>query len=453
MRTAIVGTGYVGLTTGVALAFLGNDVVCIDCDQKKLDMLRAGKSPIYEKGIGDLLSQARSNLSFTDDTAKAVAEAEVIIIAVGTPSLPDGSADVSYVEQAARTVAGGLVDGRSYTIVVKSTVPIGTNRRVADLIRSVLLLRGVQAELAFASNPEFLREGSALVETLYPDRIVVGSDSPKAISVMRGLYRRLLEQDFAAPMGLPRPSVDFKVPAFFPTDTTSAEMIKYASNAFLALKVSYINEIAGLCDRVGADVKSVAQGMGLDQRINPHFLGAGLGWGGSCFPKDTLAILALADDYGYAMPTIRASRDVNDRQLLVVVEKLQSELKVLRGRTIGILGLSFKPGTDDVRDSTAIGLVDVLLGRGVCLRVNDPISIPNGRRLLAGKEINFCESPYDMAKGADALVLATEWSTYRDLDLSKLASVMRTPVLVDGRNLFNREEAEKSGLRYHGVGR
>ncbi|MDX9722487.1 MAG: UDP-glucose/GDP-mannose dehydrogenase family protein [Myxococcota bacterium] len=451
MRVAIIGTGYVGLTTGAALAFLGHEVLGVDRDPNKLAMMRAGKSPIHERGLEDLMRSCRS-LSFTDDTASAVTQADVIIIAVGTPSTPSGAADVSFVEEAARAVASGLQDGREYTIVVKSTVPVGTNRRVANVIRKGLEQRGVHPTVRFASNPEFLREGKALVETLYPDRIVVGSDSQDALDTMRKLYARILDQSFTPPAVLPRP-VDYRLPTFLNTDATSAEMIKYASNAFLALKISYINEIAGLCERVGADVRHVARGMGLDQRINPLFLAAGLGWGGSCFPKDTLAILSLASEYGYKMPIVAASREVNQNQRTAVVEKLQAALKVLRGQVIGILGLAFKPGTDDVRDAPALEIIDTLSERGAHLRLHDPIALANARELLAGKELDFFEDPYALAEGADALVVATEWDDYRDLDLQRLASIMKTPVLIDARNLFEREEAERAGLRYAGVGR
>ncbi len=451
MKVAVIGTGYVGLTTAVALAYLDHEVVGVDKDPRKLELLQAGKSPIHEKGLDELL-QRNGHLRFTDDTAAAVADAQVVIIAVGTPSRPDGSADVSFVEAAAGEIAQGICGPGPVTVVVKSTVPVGTNQRVANVIRRVLEGRPDAPKVNFASNPEFLREGRALEETFYPDRVVIGAWEDEARVTMRRLYDRILSQSFTPPAPLPRPTT-YQLPVLVATDPTSAEMIKYASNAFLALKISYINEIAGLCDRVGADVKEVATGMGLDRRIGPLFLGAGLGWGGSCFPKDTAALLSLAGEYGYTMPIVQAARDVNQRQRQVIVEKLQGALKVLRGRVVGVMGLAFKPGTDDVRDGPALELVRILQGLGAHVRVHDPCAAENARRELADVEVDFCADVYTMAEGADALVLATEWDEYRGLRLSRLVGLMKTPVLVDGRNLFEPEVARAAGLTYVGIGR
>ncbi|MFS8524834.1 MAG: UDP-glucose/GDP-mannose dehydrogenase family protein, partial [Limnochordales bacterium] len=363
MRLTVIGTGYVGLNTGVAAAYIGHDVVCVDKDPVKLELLNQGKSPIHEQGLDELLARVRDRMRFTADTADAVGDADVILIAVGTPPKENGEADTRYVEDAVREVAEGLVSGRTYTIVVKSTVPIGTNRRVAHVVTRALARRGVDADIHFASNPEFLREGFALYDTFYPDRIVIGTESDAALRAMEELYRPILEQTFAPPAGVPVPDVRQK-PPFVTTDPTSAEMIKYASNAFLATKISFANEIAGLCERVGADITEVTRGMGLDSRIGPRFLGAGLGWGGSCFPKDTAALISVAAEYGYEMPITQAARDVNARQRRLAVEKLQEALKVLRGRTIGVLGLAFKPGTDDIRESAAIEIIRLLAERG-----------------------------------------------------------------------------------------
>ena len=452
MRLTVIGTGYVGLNTGVAAAYIGHDVVCVDKDPVKLELLNQGKSPIHEQGLDELLARVRDRMRFTADTADAVGDADVILIAVGTPSKENGEADTRYVEDAAREVAEGLVSGRTYTIVVKSTVPIGTNRRVAHVVTRALARRGVDADIHFASNPEFLREGFALYDTFYPDRIVIGTESDAALRAMEELYRPILEQTFAPPAGVPVPDVRQK-PPFVTTDPTSAEMIKYASNAFLATKISFANEIAGLCERVGADVVEVTRGMGLDSRIGPRFLGAGLGWGGSCFPKDTAALLALAGEYGYVMPITQAAREVNAQQRRIAVEKLQEALKVLRGRTIGVLGLAFKPGTDDIRESPAIEIIRLLTERGAHVKAHDPVAVENARRALADIEVEFVDDPYELAQGCDGIVLATEWDIYRALDLAKLAASMRLPVLVDGRNVYDPEEARKAGFTYLGIGR
>lgn len=455
-RVIVVGTGYVGLTTGLALAYLGHQVIGVDKDLRKLERLRAGISPIHEAGVPELLSTLGGRVMFTDRLRETVGEVDVILIAVGTPPKQNGEADTRYVEEAAREVAEGLQAGRTYCLVVKSTVPIGTNRRVAHVVQRTLKERGVEAKVLIASNPEFLREGMALHDTFYPDRVVVGASDPEAVEILRRLYRPILEQTFDPPEFLPRPQ-GYTLPPLITTDPTSSEMIKYAANAFLALKISFINEIAGLCEKVGADVTEVARGIGLDARIGTRFLGAGLGWGGSCFPKDTAALIAVGKEHGYEMPIVEAARAVNFRQRERVVEKLQAVLKGVRGRTIGILGLAFKPGTDDVREAPSLDVIRLLLSRGAQVRAHDPVAIPNARVALAAvegaSEVEFCDDPYQLATGADALVLATEWREYRDLDLERLARLMRTPVLVDGRNLFAPEAARRAGFTYLGVGR
>jgi len=452
MRVAVIGTGYVGLTTGVALAYLGHRVVGVDKDPAKIQLLKQGRSPIHEPGVEELLAElGEARLSFTSDTFDAVKNADLIMIAVGTPAKANGEADTSYVEAAAREVAKGFESGRNYTVVVKSTVPIGTNRRVAHVIEQVLRERDVNVNVFLASNPEFLREGLALKDTFYPDRIVVGAENLEAVEALHHLYRPILEQTFNPPSFLPRPE-GFGLPPLITTDPTSAEMIKYAANACLALKISYINEIAGLCEKVGADVVEVARGIGLDSRIGPGFLGAGIGWGGSCFPKDTAALLAMGREYNYSMPIVAAAREVNFKQRERVIEKLQHALKVLRGSVIGILGLAFKPGTDDVRESPALDVVRMLLDRGAHVRVHDPIALENAKKVL-GSEVEYYDDYYDMAKGTDALVLATEWPQYFDLDFSKLSGLMHRKVFVDGRNVFTPEEVSKWGFVYMGMGR
>lgn len=452
MNVTIIGTGYVGLTTAVALAYVGHRVTAVDKIPEKIALLRQGKSPIHETGVEELLAQAAGRLHFTEDLTQSIAQADVVFIAVGTPPKANGESDLHFVEDAACEVAAALLPGQVCTLVVKSTVPIGTNRRVIHLVERSLAERNVSAQITFASNPEFLREGVALHDTLYADRIVIGSDQPEATAALSRLYRPVLEQTFVPPSFLPRPERN-ALPHLITTDLTSAEMTKYAANAFLPLKISFINEIAGLCEKVGADVSEVARGIGLDPRIGHRFLGAGLGWGGSCFPKDTAALIAVAAEYGYTMPILEAVREVNQRQRVHMVEKLQTALKVLRGRTVAILGLAFKPNTDDVRESPAIELARMLLDRGANLRAHDPVAIPNARRALQGVEVVFADSPYDAAAGADALVLATEWDCYQTLDFARLASVMRQPLFVDGRNLFTRLTLESYGFQYVGVGR
>lgn len=452
MRATIVGAGYVGLTTGVALAYLGHTVVCVDKDPDKIKALRNGECPIYEPGLRQLMLEDSARLSFASDTTSSVANADLIMIAVGTPAKQNGEANTSYVEAAAREVALGLRAGRSYVVAIKSTVPIGINRRVALVVDRTLKERNVRANVVLASNPEFLREGMALKDTFYPERIVVGAEDASAIEAVRRLYRPILEQTFDPPCFLPRPD-GYSLPPLVTTDPTSAEMIKYASNAFLAVKISFANEIAGLCDKVGADVTEVTRGMGLDSRIGPRFLAAGLGWGGSCFPKDTAALIAVASQYNYTLPIVAAAREVNARQRLLIVEKLQSVLRVLRGRTIGVLGLAFKPNTDDVRESPAIELVRLLSDRGAHVRAHDPEATAEARKALAGVEVEYAQAPYEVAEGADAVILATEWETYRSLRLPELARRMRGRYLVDARNAYRRDEVEAAGLVYMGVGR
>lgn len=454
LRVAVIGAGYVGLTTGVALAYLGHHVTEVDKDLSKVKLLKTGKSPIHEPGLQQLLSLVQDRIHFTDNVEEAVPESEVILIAVGTPPKENGEADTRFVEEAAKEVASVLLPGRTYTIAIKSTVPVGSNRRVKHIVQKILGERGLQEQVKVevVSNPEFLREGRALHDTFYPDRIVVGADNPDGVDMLRRLYGPILEQTFDPPDFLPRPE-GYVLPPLITTTPTSAELIKYAANAFLALKISFINEIAGLCEKVGADVTEVARGIGLDSRIGPKFLQAGLGWGGSCFPKDTAALLAMGREYNYEMPIVEAARKVNFRQRERAVKKLQEALKGVRGRVIGVLGLAFKPGTDDVREAPSLSIIQILVERGAHVRAHDPVAIPRAKEALAGLEVEFVETPYAAAQGADALVLATEWPEYRQLDLRELARSMRTPVLLDGRNIFDPKEARDAGFLYLGMGR
>jgi UDPglucose 6-dehydrogenase len=448
MRVAIIGTGYVGLTTGVCLAFVGHSVSCLDSDDPKIEALRAGEIPIYEPNLADLLEEARPNLRFTNSYAEAIPGAEVVFIAVGTPPTPSGAPNLEFLSEAARCI-GKHVNSDFTVVVNKSTVPIGSGNWVGSLLREACEQRhaGNSVDFAVASNPEFLREGSALHDSLYPDRIVIGADESRALEVLYSLYRPILDQTFTAPTYLPRPESVSAVP-LVSTDLASAELIKYAANAFLALKISFINEIGLLGERVGANISEVARGIGLDSRIGSRFLNAGIGWGGSCFGKDTAALIATAGEYGLTMPIVEAARKINCRQRDRVVEKLLHELKILKGRTIGLLGLAFKPNTDDLREAPAVEIAQKLIDRGVRVKVHDPIALHRFQREHSAMPVQACENVCEMADGCDALVLLTEWNEYRDLDWEALARRMRVPFLLDGRHALDREKLARAGFRY-----
>ncbi len=448
MRVAIIGTGYVGLTTGACLAFIGHSVCCLDTNESKIEALRAGEIPIYEPNLEDVLKEAQPNLSFTSSYAEAIPGADVVFIAVGTPPTPSGAPNLEYLSQAARSIGQNIRE--NFTVVVnKSTVPIGSGNWVGSLLRDATQQRqdGIKADFAVASNPEFLREGTALHDSLYPDRIVIGADEPRALETLYSLYRPILDQTFPAPTYLDRPETAVAVP-LVSTDLASAELIKYAANAFLALKISFINEIGLLGERVGANISEVARGIGLDSRIGPRFLNAGLGWGGSCFGKDTAALIATAGEYGLHMPIVEAARTVNSRQRDRVVEKLLHELKILKGRTIGLLGLAFKPNTDDLREAPAIEIAQKLIDRGVRVKAHDPIASERFEREHGSMQISLCKTACDTADGCDALVLVTEWSDYRDLDWDALAKKMRNPFVLDGRHALDGEKLTRAGMRY-----
>jgi len=453
MRVTVLGTGYVGLTTAVALAYLGHEVTGLDIDSKKINALKSGELPIFEPHLKELMQLASDRLSFTTEYDEAIPPAEVVFIAVGTPSLPDGSPDLRYIKSAAKEIGRHL--SKNFTVIVnKSTVPVGSGNWVESIVRDTLAATNghlIEGQFAVVSNPEFLREGTALADTLYPDRIVVGADNPRALEVMYNLYKPIIEQTFAAPNFLPRPEGFTAVP-FISTDIPSAELTKYAANAILALKISFINEIAQLAEKVGADVTRVAQAIGLDARIGPRFLQAGIGWGGSCFGKDTAALVATAQEYGVPMSIVKAAREVNYRQRARVVEKLQDALKILKGRTIGLLGLAFKPHTDDLRDAPALDIAQKLISRGAKVKAHDPVAINNARRVFPHPDICYCERPEEATEGVDALVLVTEWPEYRELNWAKIRDKMRNALLLDGRNFLNREALMKQGFRYIGMG-
>ncbi|GIF14661.1 UDP-glucose dehydrogenase family protein [Actinoplanes teichomyceticus] len=452
MKVCVVGTGYVGLTTGVSLAFLGHEVTCVDLDQAKVDMLRAGKCPIYEPGMEELLAEASANLRFTTSYADAVPGADVVFVAVQTPSAADGSPDLQYLRSAAESVAHAL--DHDFTVVVnKSTVPIGSGNWVDAILRDSFAQRADRpagVEFAVASNPEFLREGNAIADTLFPDRIVIGSDNPRSLEVLNRLYRPIINQTFTAPTFLPRPEDATAVP-LVSTDLASAELIKYAANAFLALKISYVNEIGQLAAKVGADISEVARGMGLDQRIGSRFLQPGVGWGGSCFGKDTKALIATASEYNLEMPIVKAARDVNQRQRAIAVERLQDELRILKGRKIGLLGLAFKPNTDDLRDAPALDIANSLLARGARVKLHDPVAAERFRKEQPELAPYLTESLDELFADCDAVVLVTEWAQYLELDWSKFVGLMRNPLVLDGRHVLDGERMRRLGYKYVAV--
>jgi UDPglucose 6-dehydrogenase len=462
MRVCVIGTGYVGLVTGVCLAHIGHQVICVDNNEEKVKLMQAGQSPIFEPGLSELMQGAiQSNqIEFTTDLNAGVLHGEILFIAVGTPPLPTGESDTRYVEAVARGI-GAHLDSGYKVIVNKSTVPIGSGDWVRMLVldgiaerqKSLVTAGGagdtalpeITADFDVVSNPEFLREGCAIQDTFNPDRIVLGGNSPRAIALMKELYAPIVSREFAEDKSLPT------VPVVV-TDLSSAEMVKYASNAFLATKISFINEVANICDRVGADVTQVARGIGLDSRIGSKFLQAGIGWGGSCFPKDVSALIHTADDYGYEAQLLKAAVSVNQRQRLITVEKLQQVLKILKGKTVGLLGLTFKPDTDDMRDAPALDLIEQLTRLGTKLKAYDPLVSQTGMRHGLSNVLVETD-PERLADGCDALVLVTDWKQFRTLDYTKMASLMNHPVMIDGRNFLDQEALEKAGFRYVGIGR
>ncbi len=448
MRVCVVGTGYVGLVTGVCLAQIGHNVICIDNNETKVRLMQSGQSPIYEPGLTELMQSAMATgkLTFTSDLSAGVSHGEILFIAVGTPSLPTGESDTRYVEAVARGIGRCLNDSSEYKVIVnKSTVPIGSG----DWVRRIILdeLTDRSKDFDVVSNPEFLREGSAIYDTFNPDRIVLGSQSSKAIARMQALYQPIVEHHFAVHPGLP------SVPVVV-TDLASAEMIKYAANAFLATKISFINEVANICDRVGADVTQVAKGIGLDSRIGDKFLQAGIGWGGSCFPKDVAALIHTANDYGYSADLLQAAVNTNTRQRLRAIEKLQQVLGILKGKTIGLLGLTFKPDTDDMRDTPALDLIAQLHRLGAKVKALDPMYHPQQEHLPAAlTSLNLVETAEALAIDCDALVLVTDWQMFQQLDYAYLASLMARSVMIDGRNCLNPDTLTAAGFCYIGIGR
>jgi len=452
MRVLIIGSGYVGLTTGCALAYLGHEVTMLDINEERITRLCNGEIPIHERGMKEVLQESKHNIEFISSWDEANLNVELVIIAVGTPNKGNGDVDLSYVEIVANTLGDYLSEEHNPVVVNKSTVPIGSARRVKSIIEERLRYRNIIKQVEVVSNPEFLREGEALFDTFYPDRIVIGVDSEYAKNKLLRLYGPILEQTFTPPREITRPE-GLPLPSLITTSPTSAELIKYASNSFLALKISFINEFAGLAELVGADITEVAKGIGLDKRIGPRFLQAGIGWGGSCFGKDTAAIIYTAKQYNYEMPVIQAAVGVNYRQREIIIRKLQSELKVLRGRTIGILGLAFKPNTDDLRDAPAIDIIIQLINLGVNIKVYDPVAMENCKRQYPELSVIYASNVEELFEGCDGMVLVTEWEEFLHLDYGLLSGRMKNKLMVDGRNVLNSEMLHKQGFVYKGIGR
>ena len=432
MHIGIIGMGYVGLVTAACFAEFGVFVTCIDKDKKRIRSLRDGIIPFFEPGLEEFVQRniKQGRLTFSTDIADAVRSSLVIFIAVGTPPRGDGTADLKYVEEVAKEIASNLNGYR--VIVTKSTVPVGTGDRIRKIVSKH---RKEQVDFDIVSNPEFLREGSAIEDFMRPNRVVIGATSAQAISIMKDLYKPLylIETPFVI------------------TNIESAELIKYASNSFLAMKISFINEIANLCEKVGADVHMVAKGMGLDQRINPKFLHPGPGYGGSCLPKDTLALLKMAEEHGVDLGIVDATIRANERQQDSITKKIKDAMGPIKGKTIAILGLSFKPNTDDVREAPSLNIIKQLLKEKAKIRAYDPVSMKSTQSILP--DITYCKDPYDAVKDANALVIVTEWNQFRNLELDKLKRLLKEPYFFDLRNIYEPQKLKDKGFKYYCVGR
>ena len=430
MNVCVIGTGYVGLVTGAVFADLGNDVICVDNDKEKIARLKKGVMPIYEPGLEEMVQRNVSDnrLSFTTDIAGAVKKSEVVFIAVGTPAKENGETDLSYVEAVAKEIARSI--DRYKIIVNKSTVPVGTGDFVRNIIETN---KRHDVDFDVVSNPEFLREGSAISDSLYPERIVIGAPNQNVAMALLELY---------APLERP----------MLITDVESAEMIKYASNAFLAMKISFVNFIADICEKAGADITQVVKGMGYDSRIGSAFLQAGLGFGGSCFPKDTLSLIQTGRKFHEPPALLEAVIAINEARISGFVRRIEERLNPLSGKVIGILGLAFKPNTDDMRDAKSLEIIAVLRNKGVTLKVYDPIAMDNARSLL-GDVVTYCRNAYETAHGADAVVVVTDWNEFKLLNLDKLKQEMKQPIIFDGRNIYSPERMKKMGFEYISIGR
>ena len=430
MNICVIGSGYVGLVTGSCFADLGNNVICVDNDKSKIVALKKGLMPIYELGLGELVKRnvKEGRLSFSNNLKEGVKRSEVIFISVGTPQKDNGDADLTYVEIVAREIALSMTSYR--LIVEKSTVPVNTGEWVEHTI-NVFNKRKIKFDVA--SNPEFLKEGSAIEDFMHPDRVVIGVKNKLAADILTKLYKPL-----KAPMVV--------------TDIKSAEIIKHASNSFLATKISFMNSIASICDKVGADVGDVARGMGLDKRISKDFLNAGIGFGGSCFPKDLAAFVHIAQRNGYDFGILKEVQKVNKYQKVSVIKKIEELLWNLPKKTVGVLGLAFKPGTDDLREAPSLEIIEMLKNEGVHVKVFDPVAMGKARAIL-GRDVKFCKNAYETARNSDCLLVATEWNEFKKLDFKKIKRLMRQPIIIDGRNIYDPKEMKGLGFKYAGIGR
>jgi UDPglucose 6-dehydrogenase len=439
MHIAIIGTGYVGLVTGACFAEFGVFVTCVDKDTAKVESLKNGVIPFYEPGLEDIVKRniAQGRLRFTTSIKDAVEDSLVIFIAVGTPPRGDGSADLQYIEDVAKEIAANIANYK--VIATKSTVPVGTGERIEKIISDNISTKHKATDSGsifdIVSNPEFLREGAAIEDFMRPNRVILGAESPQAIAIMKDLYRPLYLIDTP----------------FVITDIKTAELIKYASNSFLAVKISFINEMANLCEKIGADINVVAKGMGLDRRIGPKFLHAGPGFGGSCFPKDTRALLSIARQHNAEASIIEAAIKANERQLELAASKIKSALAPIRGKTVAALGLSFKPNTDDIREAPAIEIINSLLKEGAKIRAYDPIAMTNTKSILP--DITYCSDAYDACSGADAVVIITEWNEFRNLDLDRIMPLLKQPFFFDLRNIYEPAKMTAKGFQYYATGR
>ncbi len=449
MRIAVVGSGYVGLVAGACFADLGHDVILVDNDQQKLAALKNGQVPIHERFLPELLTRHRGNrLTFSDDLKAAVRQSSTIFVAVGTPPTESGEADLSYVESVAREISGGVNDYK--VIVEKSTVPVYTS----EWVRKIILRSGTDPELFdVASNPEFLREGTAVTDFLFPDRIVIGCDSERSAAILREVYAPLTTGSYYQGSGsIPQPDRACIPPPIIVTSSKSAELIKHASNAFLAMKISFINAVASVCESVGANVNQVVHGIGADTRIGRRFLNPGIGYGGSCFPKDVLAFRAVARESGYDFRLLDEVMRINEDQRQRFLRKVRSALWTLRGKNLGVLGLAFKGGTDDIRESPALYIVQALCQEGCKITAYDPAAMERVREVIPSA-IQFANSAYEAARGADALLILTEWEEFANLDLRRLRQELKYPIIIDGRNLYDSEIMAAEGFTYYSVGR
>lgn len=447
MKVCVIGTGYVGLVSGVCFAEIGNTVFCVDKDKGKIELLKAGKVPIFEEGLAELIKKnmESGNLIFHSDTGSGIKESDIIFICVGTPPLPSGKPDLSAIDEVAKLIGRNL---NSYKIILnKSTVPIGTAKRIKKIIKENQNGGNKNYDFDIVSNPEFLKEGEAVKDAFFPERIVIGSESKKAIEIMKKLYEPIINQDFGYAAN--NTYKKDKIPVLI-TDSTSAELIKYASNAFLATKISFVNEIANICERVDANILDVTYGMGLDSRVGSRFMKAGIGWGGSCLPKDVRALSYTAEEYGSPASILNAVIQVNNHQRFKVIQKAMDMLGIIDDKIIGVLGLSFKPNTNDTREAPSITIINKFLELGAEVRVYDPVvkKYPDNM----DKGAIMAASPYRAVKGANLMVLVTEWSQFYDLDFKKVKNLMANCNIIDGRNILDRQKLQKMGFKYVGIG-